>query len=115
MWPRWIPSINRIEGFSTEPLTAGSQLSVTTRASRFTVTFLMAIAEFAPEESVIMQWTSLATKLTRFDRLEHASGLTMAAAGGNIPGALGRLARQYGKDLSEEIALAVETGIEGSE
>jgi hypothetical protein len=75
----------------------------------------MTIAEFVPEGSVIVQGKAWGTNLTRFDCLQHASRRPMAATDGDIPGGLAWLARQYGKNLSDEIALAVETGVEGSE
>ena len=42
-WPQWMPSIKKIERLSKEPLTVGSQLSVTAEVSGLTVRLVMTI------------------------------------------------------------------------
>jgi len=114
-WPQWMPSIKRIERLSKEPLTVGSQLSVTAQVSGLTVTLLMTITEFVPERSVVLEGKALGTKLTRFYTLEPVNGKTKVTIGGDVSGALAWLARRGGQEVSAEIALAVKTRIEGSE
>jgi hypothetical protein len=108
-------SINRIERLSYLPLTAGSQPSVAAKVSGLTVTLLMTIAEFTPERSVVMQGKALGTSMTRFCGLEPVNGRMKTAVGGDVSEAPAWLARQGGKSISDEIAPAVETRIEGSE
>jgi uncharacterized membrane protein len=114
-WPQWMPSIKKIERLSKGPLTVGSQLSVTAEVSGFTVTLLMTITEFVPERSVVLEGKALGTKLTRFYTLEPVNGKTKVTIGGDVSGALAWLARRGGQAISDEIALAVKTRIEGSE
>jgi len=114
-WPQWMPSIKKIERVSKEPLTVGSQLSVTAEVSGLTVTLLMTITEFVPERSVVLEGKALGTKLTRFYTLEPVNGKTKVTIGGDVSGALAWLARRGGQEISAEIALAVKTRIEGSE
>ena len=114
-WPQWMPSIKKIERVSKEPLTVGSQLSVTAEVSGLTVTLLMTITEFVPERTVVLEGKALGTKLTRFYTLEPINGKTKVTIGGDVAGALAWLARRGGQEVSAEIALAVKTRIEGSE
>ena len=114
-WPQWMPSIKKIERVSKEPLTVGSQLSVTAEVSGLTVTLLMTITEFVPERSVVLEGKALGTKLTRFYTLEPVNGKTKVTIGGDVSGALAWLARRGGQAVSAEIARAVKTRIEGSE
>lgn len=114
-WPQWIPSIKKIERLSKEPLTVGSQLSVTAKVSRLTVKLLMTITKFVPERTVVMQGKTLGTNLTRFYTLEPVNGKTKVTIGGDVSGALSWLACRGGQAVSAEIALAVKTRIEGSE
>ncbi|MGB6874312.1 MAG: SRPBCC family protein [Dehalococcoidia bacterium] len=114
-WPQWMPSIKKIERVSKEPLTVGSQLSVTAEVSGLTVTLLMTITEFVPERSVVLEGKALGTKLTRFYTLEPVNGKTKVTIGGDVAGALAWLACRGGQAVSAEIALAVKTRIEGSE
>jgi uncharacterized membrane protein len=114
-WPQWMPSIKKIERLSKEPLTVGSQLSVTAEVSGLTVTLLMTITEFVPKRSVVLEGKALGTKLTRFYNLEPVNGNTKVTIGGDVSGALAWLARRGGQAISDEIALAVKTRIEGSE
>ena len=114
-WPQWMPSIKKIERVSKEPLTVGSQLSVTAEVSGLTVTLVMTITEFVPERSVVLEGKALGTKLTRFYTLEPVNGKTKVTIGGDVSGALAWLAHRGGQEVSAEIALAVKTRIEGSE
>jgi carbon monoxide dehydrogenase subunit G len=113
-WPRWMPSIKKIEKVSDRPLSVGSQLSVTAKVSKLTVTLLMTVTEFVQERSVVMQGKSLGTKLTRFYRLEPIDGRTKVTIGGEVSGLLAWLARRGGQAVSEEIAQAAKRIIESS-
>jgi carbon monoxide dehydrogenase subunit G len=114
-WPQWMPSIKKIERVSKEPLTVGSQLSVTAKVSGLTVTLLMAITEFVPERTVVMEGKALGTKLTRFYTLEPVNGNTKVTIGGDVSGALAWLARWGGQKVSAEIAQAAKKKVEGLE
>jgi len=114
-WPQWMPSIKKIERLSKEPLTVGSQLSVTAKVSGLTVKLLMTISEFVPERTVVMQGKALGTNLTRFYNLEPVNGKTKVTIGGDVSGALAWLACRGGQAVSAEIAQAVKTKVEGLE
>jgi len=114
-WPRWMPSIEKIERLAEGPLTVGSQLSVTANVSGLTVTLLMTITEFVPERSVVLEGKALGTKLTRFYTLEPVNGKTKVTIGGDVSGALAWLARRGGQEVSAEIAQAVKKKVEGRE
>ena len=114
-WPQWMPSIKKIERLSEGPLTVGSQLSVTAEVSGLTVTLLMAITEFVPERSVVLEGKALGTKLTRFYNLEPVNGKTKVTIGGDVSGALAWLARRGGQEVSAEIVQAVKEKVEGRE
>jgi carbon monoxide dehydrogenase subunit G len=114
-WPQWMPSIKKIEKVSREPLTVGSQLSVTAKVSGLTVKLLMTIIKFVPERTVVMQGKALSTKLTRFYTLEPLDGKTKVSIGGDVFGALAWLACRGGKAVSAEIAQAAKKRIEESE
>jgi len=114
-WPQWMPSIKKIERFSKEPLTVGSQLSVTAKVSGLTVKLLMTITEFVPERNVVMQGKTLGTNLTRFYNLEPVNGKTKVTIGGDVSGALAWLARRGGQSVSAEIAQAAKKKVEGLE
>jgi len=114
-WPQWMPSIKQIERLSKEPLTVGSQLSVTAKVSGLTVKLLMTIIEFVPERTVAMKGKALGTNLTRFYTLEPVNGKTKVTIGGDVSGALAWLACRGGQAISAEIAQAVKRKIEGLE
>jgi len=114
-WPQWMLSIKKIERLSKGPLTVGSQLSVTAKVSRLTVTLLMTITKFVSERTVVMQGKALGTSLTRFYTLEPVNGKTKVTIGGEVSGALAWLACRGGKAVSDEIAQAVKKRIEESE
>jgi carbon monoxide dehydrogenase subunit G len=114
-WPKWMPSIRKIERVSAGPLTVGSQLSVTAKVSGLTVKLLMTITKFVQERNVVMEGKALGTKLTRFYTLEPVNGKTKVTIGGDVSGLLAWLARRGGQTISDEIALAVKKRIEGLE
>jgi uncharacterized membrane protein len=114
-WPQWMPSIKKIERVSKEPLTVGSQLSVTAKVSGLTVRLLMTIIKFVPERTVVMQGKALGTSLTRFYTLEPLDGKSKVTIGGEVSGALAWLARRGGQAISDEIVQAVKKRIEESE
>ena len=114
-WPQWMPSIKKIERVSKEPLTVGSQLTVTAKVSGLTVRLLMTIIKFVPERTVIMQGKALGTSLTRFYTLEPLDGKSKVTIGGEVSGAFAWLARRGGQAISDEIVQAVKKRIEESE
>jgi uncharacterized membrane protein len=114
-WPKWMPSIRKIERVSAGPLTVGSQLSVTAKVSGLTVKLSMTIIEFVSQRTVVMQGKVLGINLTRFYTLEPVNGKTKVTIGGEVCGFLAWLARWGGQTISDEIALAVKTRIEESE
>jgi len=113
-WPQWMPSIRRIERVSRGPLAVGSQLSVTAKVSRLTVSLLMTITEFVPERTVVMRGRALGTNLTRFYILEPVDNRTVVTVGGEVSGALALLARRGGQAISAEIARAAKERVEES-
>jgi len=114
-WPQWMPSIKKIERVSKGPLTVGSQLSVTAKASGLIVKLMVTVIELVPERRVVLEGKVLGTKLKRFYALEPANDKTNVTIGGDVSGALAWLVCRGGKKVSTEIALAVKTRIEGSE
>ncbi len=114
-WPQWMPSMKKIEKVSKGPLTVGSQLSVTVKVSGFRVKLFMTITKFVPQQAVVMRGKALGTNLTRFYILEPVNDKTKVTVGGEVSGFLAWLARRGGQAISDEIALAVKTRIEGSE
>ncbi len=111
-WPKWMPSIKKIERTSKEPLTVDSKLFVTAKVSWLTVRLLMAITKFVPERSVVLEGKALGTKLIRFYTLEPLNGKTKITIGGDVSGALAWLARRGGQAVSAEIAQAVKRKVE---
>jgi uncharacterized membrane protein len=111
-WPKWMPSIKKIERTSKEPLTVDSKLFVTAKVSWLTVRLLMAITKFVPERSVVLEGKALGTKLIRFYTLEPLNGKTKITIGGDVSGALAWLARRGGQAVSAEIAQAVKRRVE---
>lgn len=111
-WPKWMPSIKKIERTSKEPLTVDSKLFVTAKVSWLTVRLLMTITKFVPERSVVLEGKALGTKLIRFYTLEPLNGKTKIAIGGDVSGALAWLARLGGQAVSAEIAQAVKRKVE---
>jgi len=113
-WPRWMPSIKKIERVSKGPLAVGSQLAVTAKVSGFMVPLLMTITELVPERTVVMKGKALGTNLTRFYNLEPVNGRTKVTIGGDVSGALAWLACRGGRKVSAEIARAAKKKVEES-
>lgn len=111
-WPKWMPSIKKIERTSKEPLTVDSKLFVTAKVSWLTVRLLMTIMKFVPERSVVLEGKALGTKLIRFYTLKPLNGKAKVTIGGDVSGALAWLARRGGQAVSAEIAQAVKRKVE---
>ena len=111
-WPKWMPSIKKIERTSKEPLTVDSKLFVTAKVSWLTVRLLMTITKFVPERSVVLEGKALGTKLIRFYTLKPLNGKAKVTIGGDVSGALAWLARRGGQAVSAEIAQAVKRKVE---
>ena len=112
-WPRWIPSLKKIEKVSKGPLGVGSRVLVVAR-SLITVNLLMTITEFVPGRRVVMQGKVLGVKMTRYYELEPVGqDKAKLTAGGEVSGILSFLVRRGGQKLSEEIVQALKKKVEG--
>ena len=111
-WPKWMPSIKKIERTSKEPLTVDSKLFVTAKVSWLTARLLMTLTKFVPERSVVLEGKALGTKLIRFYTLKPLNGKAKVTIGGDVSGALAWLARRGGQAVSAEIAQAVKRKVE---
>jgi len=112
-WPLWISSVKKVDQLTDGPLGMGTKVRVTVR-SGFTVTLLMTITQFVPGESVVMEGRVLATRLTRWYRLEGTNGgHTRAVAGGQVSGLLSWFVARSGQRLSEEITRSFKKRVEG--
>jgi|YelNatPaOPRAMG01_1025707.scaffolds.fasta_scaffold27198_2 carbon monoxide dehydrogenase subunit G len=111
-WPQWMPSIQRIERLSKEPLQQGSQLYVTAKVGKLTVKLLMTITEFVPQQKVILEGKALGTRLKRFYYFEPVNGNTKVTVGGEVSGVLAWLAARGGQTVSDEIVRAAKKKIE---
>jgi len=113
-WPRWIPSLKKIEKVSKGPLGVGSRVLVVAR-SLITVNLLMTITEFIPGRRVVMEGKVLGVKMTRYYELEPVGqDKAKLTAGGEVSGILSFLVRRGGQKLSEEIVQALKKKVEGS-
>lgn len=112
-WPEWITSIKRIERLSADPLSTGSRLRITARASLLNVRLLMTITEFVPGQRVVMQGRVLGTRLTRYYTLSGGDRQTRVTAGGEATGLLACLVSRGGQRLSDEIVRSFKKKIEG--
>lgn len=113
-WPRWIPSLKKIEKISPGPLGVGSLVLVVAK-SLITVNLLMTITEFVAGRRVVMEGKVLGVKMTRHYELEPLDkGKTRLTAGGKVSGLLAFLVRRGGQKLSEEIVQALKKKVEGS-
>ncbi|MBL7119788.1 MAG: SRPBCC family protein [Dehalococcoidia bacterium] len=110
-WPLWVPSIKKVDKLSQGPLGVGSQLCVTVRAG-ISVKLHMTIAEFVPQERVVMEGRILGTRLTRYYTLEPKGQKTRLAAGGEASGPLAWVVWWGGRALSAKIVLALKKRIE---
>ena len=112
-WPRWIPSLKKIEKVSKGPLGVGSRVLVVAR-SLITVNLLMTITEFIPGRRVVMEGKVLGVKMTRYYELEPVGqDKAKLTAGGEVSGLLAFLVRRGGQKLSEEIVQALKKKVEG--
>ncbi len=111
-WPRWIPSVKKIEQLTEGPLGVGTRLRIQVRTG-FTVTLYMTVTELVLGESVVMQGRVMGTGLTRWYRLERANGKTRAVAGGQASGLLAWWIARGGQRLSDEITRSFKKKVEG--
>ena len=111
-WPKWIPSLKKIEKVTDGPLGVGSRVLVVAR-SLITVNLLMTITEFVPGRSVIMEGKVLGVKMKRYYKMEPVNGRARLTAGGEVSGLLAFLVRRGGQRLSEEIVQALKKKVEG--
>jgi carbon monoxide dehydrogenase subunit G len=112
-WPRWIPSLKKMEKVSGEPLGKGSQVLVVAK-SLITVNLWMTITEFVAGRRVVMEGKVLGVKMTRYYTLEPVGqDKAKLTAGGEVSGLLAFLVRRGGQKLSEEIVQALKKKVEG--
>ncbi len=113
-WPKWIPSLKKIEKLSDGPLGKGSRVLVVAK-SIIKVNLFMSITEFIPQQRVVMEGRVLGVRMTRFYELSPVNkNKTRLAAGGQVTGLLAFLVRRSGQKLSEEIVQALKKKVEGS-
>ena len=112
-WPRWIPSLKKIEKAPQGPLEVGSKVRVVAK-SFITVDLLMTITEFVPGRRVGMEGKVLGTRMTRYYQLEPVNGKAKLTAGGEVSGWLAFLVCRGGQRLSEEIVQALKKKMEGA-
>ena len=113
-WPKWIPSLKKIEKVTKGPLGVGSQVLVVAR-SLITVNLLMTITEFVAGRRVVMEGKVLGVKMTRYYEMEPVGqNRTKLTAGGEVSGLLAFLVRRGGQKLSEEIVQALKKKVEGA-
>ena len=110
-WPKWIPSLKKIEKVSEGPLGVGSQVLVVAK-SAITVNLLMTITEFVPGRSVVMEGKVLGVRMKRYYEMEPVNGRARLTAGGEVKGLLAFLVRRGGQRLSEEIVQALKKKVE---
>ena len=112
-WPKWIPSLKKIEKVTQGPLGVGSQVLVVAK-SLITVNLLMTITEFVAGRRVVMEGGVLGVKMTRYYEMEPVGkNETKLTAGGEVSGILAFLVRRGGQRLSEEIVQALKKKVEG--
>ena len=112
-WPKWIPSLKKIERVTKGPLGMGSQVLVVAR-SLITVNLLMTITEFVEGHRVVMEGKVLGVKMTRYYEYEPVGqNRTKLTAGGEVSGLLAFLVRRGGQRMSEEIVQALKKKVEG--
>ena len=112
-WPKWIPSLKKIEKVTKGPMDVGSQILVVAR-SLITVNLWMTITEFVAGHRVVMEGRVLGVKMTRYYELEAVNGRAKLTAGGEVSGLLAFLVRRGGQKLSEEIVQALKKKVEGA-
>ena len=113
-WPKWVPSLKKIEKVTKEPMGVGSRVLVVAR-SLITVNLLMTITEFVAGRRVVMEGKVLGVKMTRYYEMEPAGqDKAKLTAGGEVSGLLAFLVRRGGQKLSEEIVQALKKKVEES-
>ena len=112
-WPRWIPSLKKIEKVSGEPLGKGSKVLVVAKAL-IKVNLLMTVTEFVAGQRVVMEGKVLGVRMTRYYELEPVNGRARLTAGGEVAGLLAFLVRRSGQRLSEEIVHSLKKKVEGA-
>jgi len=112
-WPKWIPSLKKIEKVSEGSLGVGSRVLVVAR-SLITVNLLMTITEFVPGRSVVMEGKVLGVRMKRYYKMEPMNGRASLTAGGEVSGLLAFLVRRGGQRLSKEIVQALKKKVEES-
>jgi hypothetical protein len=113
-WPKWIPSLKKIEKVTEGPLGVGSQVLVVAK-SLITVNLLMTITEFVAGRRVVMEGEVLGMKMTRYYGMEPVGqNKAKLTAGGEVSGLLAFLVRRGGQRLSEEIVQALKKKVEGT-
>jgi len=112
-WPKWIPSLKKIEKVSEGLLGVGSRVLVVAR-SLITVNLLMTITEFVPGRSVVMEGKVLGVRMKRYYEMEPMNGRARLTAGGEVSGLLAFLVRRGGQRLSKEIVQALKKKVEES-
>jgi carbon monoxide dehydrogenase subunit G len=111
-WPKWIPSLKKIEKVTQGPLGVGSQVLVVAK-SLITVNLLMTITEFVAGRRVVMEGGVLGVKMTRYYEMEPVGqSKAKLTAGGEVSGLLAFLVRRGGQRLSEEIVQALKKKVE---
>ena len=112
-WPKWIPSLKKIERLTEGPLGVGSRILVVAK-SLITVNLRMTIMEFTAGRRVVMEGKVLGVRMTRYYELEPlGQNRTKLTAGGEVSGLLAFLVRRGGQKLSEEIVQALKKKVEG--
>jgi hypothetical protein len=113
-WPRWIPSLKKIEKVSEGAMGVGSRVLVVAK-SLITVDLLMTITEFVPGRRVVMGGEVLGVRMTRYYEMEPVGqNKAKLTAGGEVSGLLAFLVRRGGQKLSEEIVQALKKKVEGA-
>jgi len=111
-WPKWIPSLKKIERLTEGPLGVGSRILVVAK-SLITVNLRMTIMEFTAGRRVVMEGKVLGVRMTRYYELEPlGQNRTKLTAGGEVSGLLAFLVRRGGQKLSEEIVQALKKKVE---
>jgi ribosome-associated toxin RatA of RatAB toxin-antitoxin module len=113
-WPKWIPSLKKIEKVTKGPMDVGSRVLVVAR-SLITVNLWMTITEFVAGRRVVMEGRVLGVKMTRYYEMEPwGQNRAKLTAGGEVSGLLAFLVRRGGQRLSEEIVQALKKKAEGA-
>ncbi|MFA4835229.1 MAG: SRPBCC family protein [Dehalococcoidia bacterium] len=112
-WPRWIPSLKKIEKISEGPFDVGSRVRITAKFV-VTVNFVMTITELVPSRRVVLEGKVLGNRMRRYYTLEPMNRKAILTAGGDVSGPLSFLVRYGVQRLSEEIVQALKERIERS-